>query len=259
MLNKEFNPSHFKNAKLFNIILKVIIPLAFWISVWQLAALIIDNSFLLPSVYDTFRSLVKLFLSGSFYSAVLLSAVRVIIGLVIGILSGVILASLSNRFNLIATLALPIITVIKSTPVASFIVLLWVMMSGDVLSVFIGFLMVLPIIYQSTLDGYGAIDPQLSEVSGIYEFSRMKRFRLLVFPTLRKYLVPAIITASGLCWKAEIAAEIIAYTKRSIGQGINDAKYGLDTSTVFAWTVVVIILSIILEKITKYMLRRASK
>ena len=70
------------------------------------------------------------------------------------------------------------------------------------------------------------------------------------------FLAPAVVTAVGLAWKAEIAAEIIAYTKKSIGQGINDAKYSMDTATVFAWTVVIIIFSLCLEIITKKILRR---
>ena len=133
------------------------------------------------------------------------------------------------------------------------------MMSGNALSVFIGFLMVMPILWQNTLDGYAAIDKNLSEVADIFEFSQAKRFRLLVFPTLKNFIVPGIITASGLAWKAEIAAEIIAYTKNSIGQGINDAKYNMDTPTVFAWTLVVICFSIILEKSTKALLRRVKE
>ena len=114
----------------------------------------------------------------------------------------------------------------------------------------------MPIIWQNLLDGYSAIDKNLIELADVYEFSYSKRLKLLVFPTLKKYLIPALITASGLAWKAGIAAEIIAYTKNSIGQGINDAKYNMETATVFAWTLVVIVLSIALEKTTKYFLRR---
>ena len=119
--------------------------------------------------------------------------------------------------------------------------------------------MVMPIIYQNLTDGLTAIDKQLSEVSDVFEFTKKKRFMLLTFPTLKKYLVPAVITASGLGWKAEIAAEIIAYTKHSIGQGINDAKYNMDTPTVFAWTAVIILLSIALESGARYLLRRTDK
>jgi NitT/TauT family transport system permease protein len=130
------------------------------------------------------------------------------------------------------------------------------MLSGDALSVFIGVLMVMPIIWQNTIDAYSSIDKNLIEVAEIFEFSNKKKFALLIYPTLKSFLYPAIITSAGLAWKAEIAAEIIAYTKKSIGQGINDAKYNMDTPTVFAWTILIITFSIILEIATKKLLRR---
>ena len=245
-------------SKLFSA-LKLVLSLLFWCAVWQIASILINHTFLFPGIPDTFDSLFRLINTPGFYKSIFFSAIRVVTGLFLGCTVGIGLAVLSNRFSLIHTLVSPLITIIKSTPVASFIVVLWVMMSGNALSVFIGFLMVMPILWQNTLDGYAAIDKNLSEVADIFEFSQAKRFRLLVFPTLKKFIVPGIITASGLAWKAEIAAEIIAYTKNSIGQGINDAKYNMDTPTVFAWTLVVICFSIVLEKSTKALLRRVKE
>lgn len=238
-------------------ILRITLSLLFWFLVWHIASITVDNSFLLPGLGETFFSLLDMISDISFYKAIVLSALRVIAGLVLGCVFGVVIGVLCKKMSLVNDLISPIITVIRSTPVASFIVVLWVLMSGDLLSVFIGFLMVMPIVWQSTCDGLDSIDPGLSEVAEIFEFSSKKRFKLLVFPTLKRYLTPGIITASGLAWKAEIAAEIIAYTKFSIGQGINDAKYNLDTPRVFAWTVVIIVFSIILEKGTKYLLKRS--
>ncbi|MBQ8303107.1 MAG: ABC transporter permease subunit [Clostridia bacterium] len=186
-----------------------------------------------------------------------MSLLRVTVGLTLGCVIGITFAVLCHKFSVVKLIFSPFISVVKSTPVASFIVVLWVIMSGDALSVFIGFLMVMPIIWQNVIDGFNSIDPKLSEVADVFEFSYGKRFKLLIFPALKKYLIPGIITASGLAWKAEIAAEIIAYTKNSIGQGINDAKYNMDTPTVFAWTLVIILFSIILEKITKHLVRRS--
>lgn len=236
---------------------KVVLPLIFWLLLWHICSLIVDNSFMLPGIKKTFDALLVLICQKSFYKAVLLSSLRVIWGLVLGCIFGVILAIMCDRFSLIKEIFSPIITVIRSTPVASFIVILWLLMSGDKLSVFIGFIMVLPIIWQSTTDAISSIDKSLSEVTKVFEFSHVKKFRLLVLPTLKKFLFPAIITSSGLAWKAEIAAEIIAYTRNSIGQGINDAKYVMDTATVFAWTLVVIFFSIILESVTRFLLRRS--
>ena len=252
------NPSIMKN-KTTSFTLKVILPLVFWLAIWQIAAMIVNHKFLFPDIPETLKALFSLLQTKGFYLAVFLSLIRVIVGLILGILAGICLATACNYSKVASALITPMITVIKSTPVASFIVVLWVLMSGDALSVFIGFLMVMPIITQNLLSGFAAIDPQLSEVADIFEFSTAKRFKLLTLPTLKKYLVPAIITATGLAWKAEIAAEIIAYTKRSIGQGINDAKYSLDTPTVFAWTLVIITFSFILEMCTKKLLRRSEK
>lgn len=236
--------------------LKNLLSLLFWCALWHIGAMIINKEYLLPDIPATFKALLEIVKDASLYKSVIFSCLRVIAGLALGSAFGILLAILCNKFSIIHTLFSPIITIIKSTPVASFIVLLWVLMSGDALTVFIGFLMVMPIIWQNLLDGYSAIDKNLIELADVYEFSYSKRLKLLVFPTLKKYLIPALITASGLAWKAGIAAEIIAYTKNSIGQGINDAKYNMETATVFAWTLVVIVLSIALEKTTKYFLRR---
>jgi NitT/TauT family transport system permease protein len=133
------------------------------------------------------------------------------------------------------------------------------MLSGDALPIVIAFLMVMPIIMQNLLDGFDAIDRELLEVCRVFELSFFKKMKILIAPTLLKYFIPAVITATGLAWKSEIAAEIIAYTKNSIGEKINDAKYFYESPTVFAWTVIIIFMSILLETITKYLLRRCKK
>ena len=239
-------------------VLRIILPIIFWCLVWEILAGLIGHSFILPGIGKTLKALGSLITQKDFYLSVFLTLIRVIIGLILGIIVGTLLAVLCYRVKPINYLFSPLITIIKSTPVASFIVVLWIMMSADALSVFIAFLMVMPIIWQNVTDGYLAVDKGLNEVCEVYNFSPSKRFRLLIFPTLKRYLIPGIITASGLAWKAEIAAEIIAYTKHSIGQGINDAKSELNTPSVFAWTVVIILFSIVLEKLTKYVLRRFS-
>ena len=236
---------------------KIVLPLIFWFLIWHLCSLAVDNSFMLPGIKRTFSALFELVCQKVFFKAVISSTIRVISGLALGCFFGIILAILCKKITLISDIFAPIITVIRSTPVASFIVILWLILDGDTLTVAIGFIMVLPIIWQSTVDAISSIDTSLLEVTKVFEFSIAKKFRMLVLPTMKRFLFPAIITSSGLAWKAEIAAEIIAYTKNSIGQGINDAKYNMDTATVFAWTLVVIFFSIILESLTKFLLRRS--
>lgn len=238
-----------------------ILPTLFWVGVWQAGAMIIDNSFLLPDVFDTASAFNKIICESGFgfFLAVLSTLLRVLLGLFLGVAAGIILAVLSHRFTVVRAVISPAVSVIKATPVASFIIILWILLSGDALSVFVAFLMVMPIIWQNLLDGYDAIDKELVEISVVFELSFSKKMRVLVIPTLMRYLIPATITAVGLAWKSEIAAEIIAYTRNSIGQYINDSKYLMDSASVFAYTIVVIVLSILLEKLAKFLLRRCEK
>jgi NitT/TauT family transport system permease protein len=236
---------------------KFILPLIFWLGVWEIASLIVNHSYFLPSVPDTFLALGEILSTGEFYLVVLLSIVRVLLGIVFGVLLGTVLAFLSNKSEILKAFVSPLMTVIKSTPVATIIIILWVAMSGDALAIFISVLMVTPIVWQNLLDGFSSISTELLEMSSVFEFSFASRMQHLVFPALMKYLIPALITSIGLAWKAEIAAEIIAYTKNSIGYYINDAKSAFDQSdTVFAWTLIIIVMSIILEKTTKFLISR---
>ena len=235
---------------------RIIVPLLFWITVWQILSMIINHTYFLPSVPETFSALFMLLRTEKFFKIVFLTMLRVIIGLTLGIVFGILLAFLSHISVVVKDITTPLMSIIKSTPVATFIIILWVMMDGSSLAVFIAVLMVMPIIWQNMMDGYNSINRELSEVCDVFEFSFIKRMRILILPILIKYLIPGIITASGLAWKSEIAAEIIAYTKNSIGHHINDAKYNFDTATVFAWTLIIIVMSIVIEKITKYFLGR---
>ena len=240
--------------KLKKIALKLGVVL-FWVGVWYIAAILIDSVILLPNPRETVIALFALMRSGEFYLSILFTLIRVIIGLLIGILLGVTLAILSFRFEIIKSFIKPIVSVIRAIPVASFIVLLWVLLDGDMLNILVAVLMVMPIVWQNTIDGFSSVPKELTELLEIYPVSFIRRFKALYMPVLKGYIFPAIVMSVGLAWKAEIASEIIAYTANSIGMYINDAKSVLfDYPQVFAWTLVIIVMSLLLEKITRKLL-----
>ena len=234
-----------------DILLKLFV-LLFWLGIWQACAMIINDSYFLPSIPETLMALFSLLVSAEFLLTVLLTLARVLLGLLLGIIFGILLSTLCYNFKIANALISPAMSVIKSTPVAAFVILLWVLLSGDALTIVIAVLMVMPIIWQNLMDGYRAIPNDLSEVADVFSFTIFKRIRLVIFPTLFKYFMPALITSAGLAWKSEIAAEIIAYTENSIGHEINDATSNFDTPSVFAWTIVIIVFSMLIEFLLKY-------
>ena len=209
----------------------------------------------MPRVEETLASLTVLIKTSGFWKYVLISLFRVALGLGAGIVLGVILATVCHIIPISKAFVSPLIVIMKATPIATIILILWFTLSNAELAIFVVFLMVTPVIWQNVYDGYKSIPSEMREVCEIFELSRFKKFKILVLPTITKYLVPAIITSVGLAWKAEIAAEIMTYS--NIGQSIDDFKtLHLDTPSVFAWAVVIVTLSLILEFIIKSILRR---
>ena len=229
---------------------------ALWILVWQLLHVAIGYDFLFPSVTDTVKALFGLAVTSVFWKTVLLSLVRILIGLILGIAFGCIFTLISVYLPLLDSFISIGMSIIKSTPVASIVILLWVLIDGKNLPVIIALMMVAPIIWQNLKDAYNSIDKNLYEVSLAFEFSTPKRFRHVFLPTLTGYFIPAVLTSVGLAWKSGIAAEIIAYTRNSIGQYIKNAKDSFETAEMFAWTLTVVLISIALESGIKLLLRR---
>ena len=63
----------------------------------------------------------------------------------------------------------------------------------------------------------------------------------------------------GLAWKAGIAAEVLAHAANSIGGQIYDAKIYIETADLFAWTAVVILMSVLLEKLMVFVIQKVGK
>ena len=241
--------------KLFNIS-KTLLPILFWLAVWEVSALILDFSYFLPDIVTTLKSLVKILVSLNTYKLLFNTFFRVIISIIISAALGTLLAILSHKFEIVKRIISPALAVMKSVPVAIFSVLFYVFIRDDVVPVIIAVFMIMPMIWQNVLDGYNSIDENLYEVCEAYEFSFKKRLRILILPTLIKYFIPALITSVGFAWKAVISSEILVRTVDSVGKVISDSKYQMDTPTAYAWTFIAIILSIALEKAVKYLLRR---
>lgn len=244
-----------KKAKSF---LYVAFAIAFWLTLWLIASVVIGIDLILPGPVKVFRSAIGLIFSKSFWKISIFTVIRIFLGFFTGAIIGAALAALTNRFKIANAVVAPFMTVVRATPVASFIMVLWLIVGSNLVPTFITALMVAPIMWQNVSDGFSAINEELSEVCDAYELSFASRFRFLIFPTLKNYIIPGIITSSSLAWKSGIAAEIIAYTKNSIGREILNAKNFFESSEMLAWTGIVVIFSLIFEYLLKKLGRRFS-
>lgn len=222
---------------------------AFWLCVWQLLALWVGNGLLLPSPVAVVVRLGQLALTASFWKVTALSLLRVVLGSVLAVVLGVLLAVICCRWKLADTLFAPMVTVIKSTPVASFIVLLLLWLGRDLLPVVIVVLMALPVIWGNVCAGIRNTDPLLLRTAKVFGFSRGRTLRRVYIPSVMPHFLSGCRTALGLGWKAGIAAEVLTVPALSIGKLLMEAKQYWEVTDLFAWTLVVILCSLIIEKV----------
>lgn len=229
--------------------LKRAAAIAFALMLWQAAAMALSHRLLLVSPIQVAVRLGSLLLEGSFWRTVLYSFLRIEAGFLLGLFAGAVLAAAAARFSLLEILIWPFMTAVKSVPVASFIILSLIWLGASGLSVFISFLMVLPIVYFNVLEGMKSTDRKLLEMAEVFAIPWGRRMRYLYLPQVKPFLLSACRTALGISWKAGIAAEVIGIPDGSIGERLYEAKIYLDTADLFAWTLVIVLLSALFEKL----------
>ena len=151
----------------------------------------------------------------------------------------------------------PVMQLVKATPVASFIILALVWVSGKSLSILISFLMVLPVLYGAVRTGLESADPQLLEMARVFRLPLGRRVKAIWIPAVLPAFRQGCSVALGICWKSGVAAEVIGLPDGSIGDALYRAKITLSTGELFAWTFVIIVLSAAFEKLFLALLDKA--
>ena len=228
---------------------KNLIVLIFWLAVWQGLVLIVDNPLLLPPIPLVLKRIWELLGSGQFWIIAATSLGRILLGVVCAMVLGIILALATSRSSLLRALFSPLLTVIKSTPVASFIILLILWVGRDFLPSVIVVLMALPVVWSNVSTGISGTDKRLVEMAHIFRFPLWRRLRRVYIPSVMPHFLAACRSCLGLAWKAGVAAEVLTVPAVSIGKMLYESKLYWETQDLFAWTVVVIICSLIIEKV----------
>lgn len=239
--------------------IKKIAAVAFWIAIWQLLAIIINKPLLVPSPVSVLLRLAGLCLTTDFWLSVSLSFVRITAGIAMSLIIGTILGIVTAKSEFVNLLVSPILSLVKATPVASFIMLALLWLDRDSLPIFITVLIVVPVVCSNVFAGIKSVDKSLVEVTQVFKFSFWKTLRRLYIPSVYPYFMSACRSSLGLAWKAGIAAEVLAVPALSIGKMIYDSKLYLETTDLFAWSAVVIVLSVIIEFVFCSALRKLGK
>jgi NitT/TauT family transport system permease protein len=224
---------------------------------WGVLSAVTNRELLLPSPIGTLRRLAVLLTEGETWLCIGTSLIRTVFGISIGIASGVAFGVFACLGGFAEKILSPLEKVIRATPVASFIILALVWIPSEWISVLISALIAAPVVYRSVISSYRSVDPKMTELARAYGLSPARRVTSVIFPFISPHVIAACSTAVGLGWKAGIAAEVLCTPKNTIGKMLYNSKIYLETTDLFAWTVIVIILSAVTE-LTVRMIRKAS-
>ena len=217
--------------------------------IWWIIAHLVGNNVILPSPKATILALISLVQTGQFYMNVLWTVIRTVLGIVISFGLGTICAALANRsIALREFLRLPV-SFFKSIPVMAIIIYVILVVKSDWVAVVVCFLMCFPIAYTNILNGLTALDRSYIELGNTLGLSRRQMIRYIIRPSLDTQIKTALGLITAMSWKVVVASEVLAIPKYSIGYQMLNSKYYLETPDLFAYMIVLIALSLLMEKL----------
>ena len=217
--------------------------------VWQAGAMALGNDLLLVTPIAVARRLCELIVTADFRATLGFTFSRISLGFLLALALAGILAALSAAVPFIETLLRPYVAAIQSVPVASFIILALVWLESRRLPLFIAALMAFPVVYRNVLEGIRSTSRELLEMARVFRVPFSRRLRGVDLPQVLPYFRAAADTALGLSWKAGTAAEVIGLCSGTIGERLYTAKVYFQTADLFAWTAVIVLLSVLFENL----------
>ena len=227
----------------------------FALAIWQIASMAVGYEILLASPLSVLKTLAQIASQSTFWSTVLTSSLRIAAGFALAFVAGLVLGVLASRFEWVRTLLWPFVLTIKSVPVASFIVLSLIWLTSAKLATFVVFMATLPVVYNNVLQGLGSVDQTQKEAAQMLHAGWLRTVRSVMIPGIKPYLLSAASTGCGMAFKAGVAAEVVALVAGSIGEQIYMSKVYFETAGLFAWTLVIIIISFVFEKLFTLVLK----
>lgn len=220
----------------------------FFLIIWEGVALYIDNSLLFPRVSEIFLSLKNLVASGDFILILWNTLSRFFISIVFSLILAIIFSVASYRYEVIGFLLFPFIIFLRAVPTIAIIIVVLIWSSVEKVPIVVGMLILFPILYESILGGIKNVDKNLLKMSKVFKVPTKRVVRDIYIPSIYYSISSNIPSYMGLTFKVIIAGEVLSQESLSIGGEIFINKIYLESSNIFAWIIVVIVLNYFLEK-----------
>ncbi len=220
--------------------------------IWYLIYIIIDHPLLIPPISKVAETFFKMLIESNFLNALGHTAFRLIISLAISLVCGISLGYLSAKNKTAELILRPHVTILKTIPVISVIIIMYILVGYQIAPYIITFFMIFPIFYQATYHGIKAINQDLLDVYHLEMENRYLEIKYVYLQNIKDYLILAFFQSFGLGFKVLVTSEYITQTNQSIGKLLYQAKINLAYDKVFALTIVLVIITVVVEMLMKF-------
>lgn len=228
----------------------------FFIGIWQLIAVIINNDIYIPRIEQIIEAGKDIFDNKNFFQTILSSFYRTLLSYTAALVLSMILGVLSVVYPFFKYLMEPINSFGKTIPTMVLVVLSLVWFDKEKTPFVVGFAIILPILYEGIRNNLMQIDKHILEMTKVYEVSLTDKIKKIYFPVMKFYFMSIFVSTFSLAFKVVIAGEVHGQPKFGIGSQIQLEKMNFNTSGIFAWIVIIVIISLFLEIINKLLYKK---
>ena len=228
---------------------------AFWLAVWVFVAALVAQPLILPGPGAVVVALLRLVCDAGTWAILAGSGARILGGLALAAVCGGLLAGISSRSRAFARLVAPALSFVKATPVACVVVLLLIWLGSARVSIAAVFLMALPGVYFSLVEGLTQADKPLEQMFRLHGVRGWRLFCAHIWREVLPFVLSYARAVIGMSWKAGVAAELIGMAVGTVGERIYQAKLLIETADLLAWTVLVVMASWACERVLVWLLR----
>lgn len=230
--------------------------IAAWITLiggWVLLSYIVDNEVIVPSVGSTLSRLLLIASGSDFLSIIGYTFLRCIAGFGASLVIAVTLGALSRWSAFFRELMEPVLSFLSSVPIMAIIILALIWLDSQLVPVFVGFVMVFPILYEAVYNSIVNVDEDLIEMAHIFGVDRKTMARDIYLPSILSGIGRVSASTLGTSLKMVVAGEVLAQPKFAIGTRLMLEKTYLNTDGVFAWIIVILLISWVLRLLMERM------
>ena len=226
---------------------------------WEIVAVKINNNIYLPRIEEVLVSIGDIISSSDFIQNVLSSLYRTLISFFIALLLAIIFGVLSKQYPFFKNFLSPLNAIGKTIPTMVLVVLALIWFDKDKAPFVVGFSIVFPILYEGIINSLNSIDRKIVDMCRIYRVSNLEKVKKIYIPIIVFYIMNILISSFSLAFKVVVAGEVHGQPKYGIGSAIQLSKMNFDTPSIFAWIILIAIISVFFEWANKLLIRKVNK